>query len=620
MSKQRDHFSASGPHKKEQSLTIAPALESAKTNADPLSIHTLWLCVAAVLLACLASFVAAALVAMINLFTHLAFYQEWAWSEVTPFGHKLGLWVIALPAVGGLVIGVMARYGSSAIRGHGIPEAMERILEHQSVIPLRMTFLKPLSAAVSIGTGGPFGAEGPIIATGGALGSFIGQVLPLHADERKTLLAAGAAAGMTAIFGSPVSAVLLAIELLLFEYRPKSFLPVALAAATAAAMRIAFGFTAPAFPMPLIPAPSALSIESCVALGLIMGLASTFVTKAVYALEDFFEILPVHWMWWPALGGLAVGVIGWLEPRTLGVGYENIIDILSAHESVLFVGLLITAKFASWSIALGSGTSGGTLAPLFTIGAGCGFLIAKVAGEYFPWFDLDPRLAALVGMAAIFAGASRALLASIVFAFETTRQPLGLLPLLGGCTASYLISSLLMRHSIMTLKMERRGVRVPTEYAGTSLRRQKVAKIMSRHFATLGAEETLQNLRATFSSETNPKGDLISIIVGPKGEALGWLCRDDLKAEARDDLILKDQPLRPLGSLHEDASVEDAIHLLDSLPFGQPLLIVDANLKAIGILSYREIVQAERHKSPVTRTRLFRLRQKAPRRLFRRKS
>ena len=367
-------------------------------------------------------------------------------------------------------------------------------------VPARLTFLKPLSAAIAIGTGGPFGAEGPIIATGGAIGSLIGQIIPTSISERKTLLAAGAAAGMAATFGSPVSAVLLAVELLLFEYRPQSLVPVALAASTAAAVRIVFEGAYPVFQMPDLQQPQGLAMVGYVLVGAVVGLLSVLVTKTVYWIEDAFECLPVHWMWWPALGAIAVGLCGYFAQRTLGVGYANITDTISAHFALKFVLWLVVMKFISWAIALGSGTSGGTLAPLFTIGSGCGFILGAALNHLLPAMGVDSRVAVLVGMAAMFAGASRALLASTVFAFETTRQPLGLLPLLGGCSAAYLIGSLLMRNTIMTEKIARRGIRVPEEYAADFLDQMLVRDVASKNVVALRGEQTLEKVRMDIAS------------------------------------------------------------------------------------------------------------------------
>src|SRR3989440_5317220 len=302
---------------------------------------------------------------------------------------------------------------------------MGRVLLTRARTRARLTLLKPISAAIAIGTGGPFGAEGPIIATGGALGSLLGQVLKTTGAERKTLLAAGAAAGMAATFGSPVSAVLLAVELLLFELRPRSLIPAALAAATATGVRIAFVGSAPAFAMPNLGQPHASTLVTYIVLGALVGVVSLWVTRAVYAVEDAFEHLPVHWMWWPAIGAVAVGICGYFAPRTLGVGYDNIDRILSGSLTVGAVAFLCVMKFISWCISLGSGTSGGTLAPLFTIGGGMGFGLGALGHHLLPGAGIDPRIAALVGMAAIFSGASRAMLTSAGFAFRTTLPPPG---------------------------------------------------------------------------------------------------------------------------------------------------------------------------------------------------
>src|SRR5574337_57920 len=370
-----------------------------------------------VVLAIAAAFIAQFLKALIGLVTNLSFYGHWSIAFSSPAGNHLGLWVIAIPVLGGIVVGAMARWGSAAIRGHGIPEAMEQVLLNESRIAPRITFLKPVSSAIAIGTGGPFGAEGPIIATGGALGSLIGQVLRVTATERKILLAAGAAAGMAAVFGSPVSAVILAVELLLFELRPRSLIPVAMAAFAATAVRWAMVGSHPVFAMPDVAPPGGGALTFYVAIGALLGLASVIATRVVYHVEELFDRLPVHWMWWPAIGGIVVGFIGWIDPQTLGVGYTNIEGIVAGRFTVTALLVLCFAKFVSWAVALGSGTSGGTLAPLFMVGGALGAAVGHGLAVAFPHVGIDPRIAGLVGMAAMFAGASRALLTSIVFAF-----------------------------------------------------------------------------------------------------------------------------------------------------------------------------------------------------------
>jgi H+/Cl- antiporter ClcA len=448
----------------------------------------------AILLGVLAGLVAPALTRLIGLVTHLAFYGHWSFAFVSPADNHLGWWVLLIPPAGGIVVGFMARYGSKAIRGHGIPEAMEQVLENNSRIPARITFLKPISAAIAIGTGGPFGAEGPIIATGGALGSVLGQALSTTAAERKTLLAAGAAAGMAAIFGSPISAVLLAIELLLFEFRARSIIPVALATAVAAGMHLHFEGAQPIFAMPDVLPVGLAPLALYALVGLLLGVAAVGVTRIVYWIEDLFDHLPIHWMWWPALGGLAVGAVGYFAPRTLGVGYNNISDIISNRFTLEAVAVLCSLKFVSWAIALSSGTSGGTLAPLLTIGGGGGALVGGALLWLLPHSGLDLRIAALVGMAAMFAGASRALLASVVFAFETTLQPNGLLPVLAGATLGFFVARLLMENSIMTEKIARRGLRIPQDYDADAFAHTTVGEIMDQKITTLAAGSTVAEL------------------------------------------------------------------------------------------------------------------------------
>ena len=418
----------------------------------------------AVLVALLACAAAQLLTGLIAFFTNLFFYGRLSAAPVSPWDNQLGAWVIALPVLGGLVVGVLARWGSPAIRGHGIPESMERVLAYESRIPKRLAILKPLSAAVAIGSGGPFGAEGPIIATGSALGSLIGQLIPVSSRERKALLAAGAAAGMTATFGSPISGVLLAIELLLFELSPFVVVPVVLAAATAAVVRANLAGAAPVFPMPALAVPDLRALAATAAIGVLMGVAAVAITAAVYAVEELFERLPIHFMWWPAIGSLAVGLAGWIEPRVLGVGYGNIEAILDGSLVGQAVAMLCLLKGLAWLISLASGTSGGTLAPLFTIGGALGVLIGAAIAHALPGLGLDPRLAALVGMASLFAGASHAMLASAVFAVEVTGQTAAIGPLLASCTTAYMVASLISHSSIMTKKIERRGIHVPREF------------------------------------------------------------------------------------------------------------------------------------------------------------
>ncbi|MEO8840076.1 MAG: chloride channel protein [Kofleriaceae bacterium] len=446
--------------------SLAPTMERDHAGRAPTGLdrRDIWISFLAMVLAIAAVGIAEVLIRAIALVTNLAYYGTLSVAPSSPADHHLGAWAIAIPVLGGAIVGLMARFGSRAIRGHGIPEAMEQILTNESKIPLRLTFLKPISAAIAIGTGGPFGAEGPIIATGGALGSAIGQFIRVTARERKVLLAAGAAAGMTAIFGTPIAGVLLAIELLLAEYSARAVTPVALACAVAGGLRAIIHGTDAVFAITSFANPDTSSVIVATIAGGFVGVISVYITRAVYIIEDGFERLHgIHWMWWPAVGGIAVGAIGFFAPRTLGVGYDNITTAVSGGFAVGTLLVLGVMKFLSWSIALGSGTSGGTLAPLLTLGAALGYLFAYSLGLVAPSLAIDPRLAALVGMAAMFAGASRALLTSIVFALESTQEIHAVVPIVGGVTLAYFASAMLMRTTIMTEKLARRGVETPED-------------------------------------------------------------------------------------------------------------------------------------------------------------
>jgi len=549
----------------------------------------------AVLIAFGAALVAQLLTALIGLVTNLAFYGRWSTAFTSPAGNHLGAWVIVVPAIGGLLVGMMARWGSRAIRGHGIPEAMEQVLLNESRIAPRITFLKPVSSAIAIGTGGPFGAEGPIIATGGALGSFLGQLLRVTAAERKVLLAAGAAAGMAAVFGAPVSALVLAVELLLFELRPRSLIPVALATFTATGVRYARYGSAAVFAMPTdLVEPGGSALACYIALGILLGLVSVGVTRLVYGVEDAFEKLPVHWMWWPAIGGLAVGAIGWIAPHTLGVGYDNIEAIVAGHFGVRILVSLCLLKFLSWVIALGSGTSGGTLAPLFTIGGALGGLIGIGIAAVAPGFGVDPRIAALVGMAAIFAGASRALLTSIVFAFETTRQPVGLLPLLGGCSAAYLVSALLMRNTIMTEKIVRRGVRVPSEYAADFLEQISVGQACTRDVRSLRTSDELGEIRHWLNSGRPEAQHQGFPVLDDAGHVRGVITRRDLLDPDLPGLKRIGEMLkRPPIVVDETHSLREAADHMVAENVGRLVVVApDDPSKMVGMLTRGDLLSA----------------------------
>ena len=566
----------------------------APTDYRPVDRRVLTTSALCVLVALVAALLAEVLIALIAFVTNVAFYGKFSTALHSPAGTTIGFAVLLVPVIGGLIVGLMARFGSAGIRGHGIPEVMEKVLYGESRIPARMMFLKPVSAAIAIGTGGPFGAEGPIIATGGALGSLVGQIHRATADERKTLLAAGAAAGMAATFGTPVAAVLLAIELLLFEYRARSLIPVALAAVTATAVRTIFHGSVPVFAMSLQSPPSGEALLFYTLLGAFVGLVAALITRVVYGIEDSFERLPVHWMWWPAIGAVAVGVIGYFSPHVLGIGYENIEGALTGAIVGRALIALVVLKFLAWAIYIGSGTSGGTLAPLFTIGGGLGAWLGAIFAQVFPFMGIDSRVAGLVGMAAIFAGASHALLTSVVFAFETTRQPLGLLPLLAGCTAAYLVSMLFSRTSIMTERLSRRGMGVHTEYAVDYLSRVAIRDVALKDVVTFQANQTVGDVRALFARGDASLTHQGFPVVDQNGDLVGVITRRDVSDETVEPertvlSLVKQSP----KVVYSDSSLRDAadhmvVHHVGRLP------VVDRSdpRKVIGIITRSDLLTA----------------------------
>src|SRR5256714_2695516 len=530
----------------------------------------------AVLIGIASAFVALALTKLIGFFTNLFYYQRIAVGEFTSpaaGAQHLGVWAVFIPVIGGLLIGLMARYGSEKIRGHGIPEALEAILIGRSRMEARVAVLKPLSSALSIGTGGPFGAEGPIIMTGGAFGSLFAQGFHMSAAERKTLLVAGAAGGMSAIFATPVAAVLLAVELLLFEWKPRSFIPVASAAAVAAALRVPLMGAGPVFATAPHAALAFAGLGSALAVGLIAGFGSGLLTRLVYACEDVFTKLPIHWMWWPAIGGLVVGLGGLLYPRALGVGYDVIRDLLNARLIGMFLlGLLIT-KAVIWSIALGSGTSGGVLAPLMIMGGALGALFA-------PWLPGgDAGVWAALGMGAMMGGTMRAPFTAIAFMVEVTHD-INLLPaLLIACVAADAVTVLLMKRSILTEKMARRGHHVMREYIVNPLHLMRVADVMEKDVPTVPASLPVEGLFQRLADEDPVMARRQEWAVVDDAERLvGLVTRGDLvralEREESEGATILDLGSRRLIVTHTDELLEEATAKMIANDIGQ-LPVVD---------------------------------------------
>ena len=443
----------------------------------------------------LAGGIAYVLYKLIGLFTNIFFYHRFVADFVSARHTQIGLWVIVTPVMGGIIVGIMAKYGTPKIKGHGIPEAMEAVLVNRSRIQPRVAILKPISAAIAIGTGGPFGAEGPIIQTGGAMGSLVGQAFHTTASERKVLLACGAAAGMSATFNTPIAGVILAIELLLFEFKARSFIPLVIASTLATAVHMQLLGAGPMFSVAAMDFGIPRALPFYLLLGVICGLAAVGFSKLLYWVEDQFEKLPVDELWWPAIGALGLGIIGYFVPRVLGVGYDTIGDILNGNLAWKLLLLVMIAKAAALVISLGSGTSGGLLAPMFMSSAALGGVFALGVDRIYPAAGLSAGAFALVAMGAVFGAASRATFAFIIFAFEITRDYNSVLPLmLVSVIADGIAMRLMPRASIMTEKLARRGLHIHQEYEADVLQQVKVAETMDREVPKLPQEMKVREL------------------------------------------------------------------------------------------------------------------------------
>jgi CIC family chloride channel protein len=546
----------------------------------------------ALLIGVVGAYVALALLKLIGFFTNLFFFQRVSTALVSIEHHTLGPWVIVVPVIGALLIGVMARYGSERIRGHGIPEAIEAILINGSRVDPRVAILKPLSSAISIGSGGPFGAEGPIIMTGGAFGSLIAQFFHLTSAERKTLLVAGAAAGMSATFAAPVAAILLAVELLLFEWKPRSLIPVALASATAAVIRRYIIGMGPLFPVPQHPAfIGPLGVIGCVIAGLLAGALSAGLTAAVYASEDAFQRLPIHWMWWPAIGGLVIGIGGFIFPQALGVGYETIGSLLQGDVTGRVILGVLIVKSIIWSVSLGSGTSGGVLAPLLMMGGALGgieaWMLPAEGVGFWP----------LVSMGAILGGTMRSPLTGVIFSLELTHDVNMLLPLVIAVTIAHGFTVLTLRRSILTEKVARRGFHLSREYAVDPLEILFVREVMRTGVAALPSRSPFDVLVHSLRMDLPRTRQRLYPVVDDQNALLGVVTRADLQhlvdsapgdAGAQLALITRQRPVVAYG----DESLRTVAYRMAETGLTRfPVVERDSN-RLVGMIGLSELLKA----------------------------
>ncbi|KPH07565.1 CBS domain-containing protein (plasmid) [Rhizobium acidisoli] len=534
------------------------------------------------------AFAAWCLVSLIALVTNVIWFGQIGIQPASLAAVPRSLWVVLVPPLGGLVIGLMARFGSEKIRGHGIPEAIEAILIGGSRMSPKVAVLKPLSSAISIGTGGPFGAEGPIIMTGGAIGSLFAQFFHMSAAERKTLLVAGAAAGMTAIFGSPIAAVMLAVELLLFEWKPRSFIPVAVAACVSICWRPLLFGTGPLFPTHFQVDLPWWGIFACAAMGIISGLQSGLLTTLLYRIEDLFEALPIHWMWWPMLGGLVIGLGGLIEPRAMGVGYDIIDGLLNNRLLAPAVMSILLVKTVIWLFALSSGTSGGVLAPLLIFGGALGWLVGLVMPGN------DPGFWALLGMAAMMGGTMRAPLTGTFFAMEITGDIGTLVPLLAATVVAYAVTVLLLRRSILTEKIARRGQHITREYGVDPFELSRAREIMISDVDTLPVSMTVGEACDFFTSQekthriypvVDASGRLAGIV--SRADALLWQGKAELATQTLGENVTDGSV--PVG--HPDDTVAFIADLMLSTGDGRIPIVDPASGKLCGLIARKDLLR-----------------------------
>jgi len=579
-----------------QSVSSAPSAEPAKFRMVLVSFLS-----AAIGL--IAGVVAYALYKLIGLFTNLFFFHRWSADFTSARFHHLGAWVIAVPVIGGIIVGIMAKYGTPKIKGHGIPEAMEAVLVNRSRIQPRVAILKPISAAIAIGTGGPFGAEGPIIQTGGALGSLVGQAFHTTAAERKVLLACGAAAGMSATFNTPIAGVILAIELLLFEFKSRSFIPLVIASVLATAVHMQLLGPGPMFTVAHMNFDIPRALLFYLVLGLICGLAAVSFSKILYWVEDQFEKLPIDEMWWPAIGALGLGIIAFFVPRVLGVGYDTIGDILNGQLAWQVLLVVMIAKAAALAISLGSGTSGGLLAPCFMWSAALGGLFAMIGNHFFPSAHLSPGAFALVAMGAVFGAASRATFSFIIFAFEITRDYNSVLPLMLVSVIADGIAMLFMpTSSIMTEKLARRGLRVHQDYEADPLTRATVGETMDRELPLISSSENVGTVAAGIARHDPAfSRHEALLIVDESGKLAGIVTRGDI-LRALDKDPTGSQRVQEAGHTHlvvtyPDELISEAAAKLLRFDIGRlPVVERSDERKVVGYLDREGILAARMRK------------------------
>jgi H+/Cl- antiporter ClcA/CBS domain-containing protein len=553
------------------------------------------------------------LLELIALCTNLFYFHRWSFLDVDPWQAGRHWWIVLMPVLGGLIVGLIARYLSPKVRGHGMPEAVETIVFNRGRVQPRVAVLKPIATAISIGSGGPFGAEGPVIITGGAIGSVVGQFLPMTDAERTVLMVAGASAGMAATFNCPMSATLLAVEILLFEWKPRSLVPVAIACVTAGAVRrLLLG---PKSLLEMAPTGEPIyhsAMLGALALGILAAFLAAGLSTAVHWFEDMFEKLPIHWMWWPAIGGLGVGLGGLVFPRALGVGYSVIQQMITGDAAWKLLAGILIVKSLIWVFSLGSNTAGGILAPLLMIGGALGALMSHLMPV------MTTGAWALVGMTAVLSAAIGAPLTSAMLALELTHNGGLMLPVLLSCVAAYAVSVLVMPRSMLTEGLSKRGLHLSREFGVDPLETMLVSQAMHTSVFALPDDATRKdatdwlNKMEERGAEAWSHWQRIFPLVDGDGRLTGVLTRGQMIAAARKDdalTLLKDdanaepKTMSPFTTLRSCAE-QMAESKLTSYP------VVSTDGKLAGVITINDLLKgrSEQAHRETDRERVLRLR------------
>ncbi|HTW32158.1 MAG TPA: chloride channel protein [Candidatus Sulfotelmatobacter sp.] len=539
----------------------------------------------AIVVGALGGFVAEALLRTINFLTDLLFFGQWSTAYLPPNTAPHHWWFLFLPAAGGLGVGLLVQYFSPEVKGDGIPEAMAVVLTKGSIVKPRVGFFKPLSAAITVGTGGPFGAEGPIIQTGAALGSIIGQLIPSSPSERRILLACGAAAGLAGVFKTPFAGLMMAIELLVFEFRARSFIPIALASATGTMVAMGFRGAQPVFPLATNYQFHAGELPFFVILGIGCAGLAWAMTRALYLCEEFFEDLKIWFPLVPALGGLFVGILGLFYPQVLGTGYAVIADVLAVPQPLHKLVGIGLAKLAAFAVALGSGASGGTFAPALMIGGSLGAAYGSVVHLFLPHSSAI-GIYGMVATAALFGSIYRATPSAILFMLEVTGAYNAFLPVFLVAVVADLAVHYLMRHTINTERLVRRGTLVPDAYTVDPMKLMRVRDVMNTDVDTVRPQQRVSE----FLTESMGHGSVP--VVDEQGHPVGMLRRSDLLA-AKPEELAGDLAKREFPFVYSDEIVHDVALRFVQEELGRCPVVNRETGELAGILTAFDLLKAK---------------------------